>query len=104
AFDGSAVALIVDQERRRHLVPVPRLVRGVLEVALDLSGGDVDRDGRRDVEVISRPLIAHPRTAVPRYPVRDVRLRIVVAGDPHGGAAGPPLIAFRPCLAAGFAR
>ncbi len=95
-----AAALIVDEDRRRHFVPVPRLVGVVLEVALDLSGGDVDGHGGRDVEVVAGPLIAHPGAAVAGAPVGEVGGGIIVAGHPHRRAAGLPLIALRPRLAA----
>ena len=54
SLDRASVAPVVDEDRRRHFVPVPRLVRVVLEVALDLPGRHVDRDRRRDVEVVAR--------------------------------------------------
>ena len=44
AFDGAAVTLIINEDRRRDLVPIPRVVRMVLKVAFDRAGGDVDRD------------------------------------------------------------
>ena len=100
SFDRAAVALIVHEDRRRHFIPVPRLVRVVLEVSFDLSGRDVDRDRRCDVEVVAGTLIAHPRSAVARSPIRDVRVGVVVAGHPYGRAAGLPLIALGPRLAA----
>ena len=103
AFDRPAVALVVHEDRRRHFVPVPRLVRVVLEVSPDLPGRHVDRDRRRDVEVVAGALIAHPRAAVAGAPVREVGFGIVVAGHPHGRAAGLPLIALGPRLAAGLA-
>ena len=103
SFDRPAVALIVDEDRRRHFIPVPRLVRVVLEVSLDLSGRDVDRNRRCDVEVVAGTLIAHPGTTVAGSPVREVGFGIVVAGHPYGRTAGLPLIALRPRLAAGFA-
>src|SRR6202011_5265735 len=105
AFDGAAVALVIHDNARRHFVPVPRLIRMVLVIALDLAGGHVDRERRRGVEVIALALIAHPRTAVARAPEREIRVRIVVGRDPYGGAAGLPLSPpLRPRLAAGLAR
>ena len=47
-----------------------------------LPGRDVERDRRRGVEVVAGPLVAHPRAAVAGAPVREVGLRIVVAGHP----------------------
>src|SRR5438067_1146383 len=104
AADRPAVAREIDQQRRRDLVEVPRLVRRVLEVALDRPGGRVDRDRRRRVEVVALALGRHPRIAVADAPVQQVGRRIVVAGDPRRAAAGLPLIARRPRVAAGFAR
>src|SRR6185436_14496046 len=64
SLDRPAVAPEVDENRRRHFVPVPRFIRVVLEVALDGAGGDVERHGGRDVEIVAGALIAHPRAAV----------------------------------------
>ncbi len=75
----------------------------VLEVTFDLAGGDVERDGGSGVEIVAGTLVAHPRAAVADAPVRQIGLGIVVPGDPHRAAAGLPLIALRPGLAAGFA-
>ena len=76
----------------------------ILEVALDRARGDVERDRRRRVEVVAGALVAHPRAAVAGAPEREVGLGIVGAGDPHRTAAGLPLVALRPRLAARFAR
>ena len=102
SLDGAAVALEVDEDRRRHLVPVPRFVRRVLEVPLDLARGHVHGDRGRRVEVVARALIAHPRPAVAGAPIGDVRLRVVVARHPDRRAARLPLVALRPRLAARF--
>ena len=102
-LDGAPVALEIDQDRRRNFVPIPGIVRMVLEVSLDLAGGDIERDGRRGVEIVAGPLVAHPRTAVADAPVREVRVRIVISRDPDGAAAGLPLVALGPGFAAGFA-
>ena len=75
----------------------------ILVIPLDRAGRDVERDHRRDIEVVARTLIADRRPAVARAPVGEVRLGIVVAGHPHGRAAGLPVIAFRPRLAARLA-
>ena len=74
-------------------------------VALDRAGRDVESDGRRGVEIVAGPLVAHPRSAVAGSEVGEVGFRIVVAGDPDRSAAGLPLLAAgRPGVAAGFAR
>src|SRR5215831_16349569 len=45
AFDRSAPARVVDENRRRHLVPVPRIVRMILKMPHYLARGDIERDG-----------------------------------------------------------
>src|SRR5204863_6935081 len=55
SLDRLAVALEVDEDRRRHFVPVPRVVRVVLVVALDPAARDVDGDRRARIKVIARP-------------------------------------------------
>src|SRR5262245_22010554 len=44
ALHGSAVALIVENDRWRDLVPVPRIVGMILEMPLDCAGIDVERN------------------------------------------------------------
>src|SRR5262249_37060093 len=58
---------------------------------------------RRREEVVARPLIAHPRSAVAGTPEGEVRVGIVGAGHPDRSAAGLPLVALGPRLAAGLA-
>ena len=70
SLDRAAAALEVDQNRRRHLVPVPRFIRVVLHVALDLTRRDIDGHRRGDVQVVAGPSIADPRTTVAGAPVR----------------------------------
>src|SRR4030095_12941892 len=43
--DRAVVALVVDENRRRNFIPVPRFVRVVLEVPLDLSRRAMCRNG-----------------------------------------------------------
>src|SRR5207244_2642342 len=64
SFDRAAVARVVDENRRRHFVPIPRIVRVVLKVTFDLSRRDIDRHRRRRVEIVAGTLIAHPGSAV----------------------------------------
>src|SRR5204863_3546849 len=85
------------------LVPIPGVVRVILEMPLDCPRGDVDRDGRGSIEIIARTLIAHPGAPVPDSPKSEVSLGIVVAGYPDRAATGLPLVAFGPGLAAGLA-
>src|SRR6516164_3963937 len=103
SLDRPAAAREVNEDRRRDFVPVPRFVRVVLKVALHLAGRGIERYGRRCEEVVAGPLIAHPGSAVAGPPERQVRLRIVRAGDPDRTAASPPLISGRPRFAAGLA-
>ncbi len=72
-------------------------------VALDLAGRGVEGDCRRREQIITRPLIAHPRPAIAGAPESEVGFRIVAAGDPHRAAAGLPLVAVGPGLAARLA-
>ena len=72
-------------------------------ISLDLAGRLVERHDRAGIEIVAGPLVAHPWAAIAGAPERQVGLRIEHAGDPHGTAAGLPLIALRPRLAAGLA-
>src|SRR6185295_5623576 len=103
-LDGPAVALVIDDDRRRYFVPVPGFVRVVLEVTSDAAGRDVEGHRGRRVQIVARALVAHPRAAVAGAPEREVRFGIVRASHPDRPTAGLPLIAFRPCLAARLAR
>src|SRR5262252_2297446 len=76
----------------------------ILVIALDLSRRDINRDRRSGIEVVARPLIANPRAAIAGSPICQIRVRIVVSGDPNGSAAGFPLIAFRPGIASRLSR
>ncbi len=78
-------------------------MRRELEVPLQLAAVGVQSDNRGRIEVVAGPLVAHPRAAVAGAPVGEVGFWIVVARHPHRRAAGLPLIALRPRLAAGFA-
>src|SRR3954466_15497845 len=71
----------------------------ILKVSLEFSGRNVEGNYRRCVEIVSGTLIAHPGAAVARSPIRDIRVGVVVSGDPDWTAAGFPLIARRPGLA-----
>src|SRR5215472_18008425 len=73
-------------------------------VALDPPGRGIERNCRGREKIVTWPLVSHPRAAIAGAPEGEVGLWIVVAGDPHGSAAGFPLVAFGPSLAARFAR
>src|SRR5260370_41009719 len=75
----------------------------VLMMALDRTGRRVKCNARGSIKIIPRPLIAHPWTSIAGAPEREPGCRIVHAGDPNGAAAGLPLIALWPRLAAGLA-
>src|SRR4029077_19907983 len=101
----AVVAPVVDQNRRRDFVPIPGIVWMILEVSLDLTGGHIDRDGRRGVEIVAGPLVSHPRASVARTPVSQVGFWIVVSSDPHRTTTCFPVVAaLRPRLAAGLSR
>src|SRR5690349_6122817 len=73
-------------------------------MSFDPARADVDRDCRRGEQIVAWALITHPGAAVAGSPEREVRRGIVVARDPHRAAAGLPLVARRPSVAARFAR
>src|SRR6516165_4290499 len=75
----------------------------ILVEALDLPGRDIEGNCRGCEIIIPRALVAHPRPAIAGAPERQVGCRIVGAGDPHRTAAGLPLVAFWPGLAARLA-
>jgi hypothetical protein len=98
----SALVLDVEQERGRHLVPVPRVVRLVLVVTDDLAAIHVDGDHRGRVQVVAGRVSPVHGSAVARPPVADVLLWVVHAGDPDRCAAPLPRVA-GPRLVAGLA-
>ena len=102
-FHRAATTLVVDEDWGRHLVPVPRVVGVVLEVAaiwpVVTSIAIVEAVYRLSPGRWSP--IHGPPLPVPQ--IRQARLRIVVARHPYRGAARLPLIAGRPRLAAGLA-
>src|SRR5207247_1877491 len=93
-FDHATVLRKVDQQRRRDLVPVPRVVPVVLVMAPDLAGVGVERDDGRRVEVVAGMHVAGPWPRVAGPPEREIELRIVVRGEPDRDAAGLPRVAF----------
>src|SRR5262245_4136137 len=81
-FDGFPVLREVEDHRGIGLVPVPRVVPVILEVALDLPAVGVQGNGGGGVQVVAGALITEPRRGIARAPVREVRGRIVGASDP----------------------
>src|ERR1700680_2517535 len=73
-------------------------------VAFDLAGGHIDRNGRGREKIIAGALVTHPRAAVAHPPEREVRLGVVIPGDPYGAAPGFPLISLRPRFATRLSR
>ena len=100
---GLAVANDVDDVVLGDRVEVPRLVRQVLVVPLQLSGIEVERDGRHRVEVVAPTHVGDPRSRVPRTEVEEVGGGIVRAGVPDGAPANLPRVG-GPGLAAGLTR
>ena len=100
---GLPVPVRIDEHRRLLRIPVPEVVRRVLEVPLEPSGRRLQREDRVGVEIVALPLAAVVvGTRIARRPVQRLELRIVGARQPRGAAAmfdvGP-----RPCLRARLA-
>ena len=99
---GALAALVIDQERRRGFVPVPRIVPVILMRRDELAGLHLEGDHRVRIQVVAVARISHPRPGVAGTPVGEAERRVVRAGDPDGHAAGFPGIA-RPRFIARFA-
>ncbi len=80
------VDLRIDQERSRDFIPVKRIMRCVLVIALDLAGVGVESERRVRV-VVAGPLVSDPGARIPRTPVGRVRGRIIDPGNPSRSAA-----------------
>src|SRR5262249_30201903 len=102
-LDRPVSALDVDQDRRRDLVPVPRVVPVILVVPAQLAGIDVQAHHRGRVEVVAGSLIANPLRRVASAPVCDVERGVVRAGDPRRHTARLPSVAL-PGLPSGLTR
>src|SRR6266404_1123931 len=81
-LDQLSVDLRVDQQRSRHFIPVPRIVRRVLVIALQCAGGEVERQRGVGVQIIARTIVSDPRRRISGAPVGDVRFGIKHTGDP----------------------
>ena len=87
-LDRVLATLHVDQEDLRVAVVVPDVVGGELEVPLPLPGIGIHGQQAVGVEVVARAQVAVPvGGGVARRPVEHVRLRVVGAARPGGGAA-----------------
>src|SRR6266851_7468029 len=81
-LDQLSVDLRVDQQWRRHLIPVPRVVRRVLVKALQCAGLEVERQRGVGIQIIARTIVSDPRRRISGAPVGDVRFGIKHTGDP----------------------
>src|SRR5438132_1433692 len=90
APDRPSVAPDVDQEWRRDLVPVPRIVPVVLVVSLDLAGIRVKGDDGARVEIVAGVHVARPGRRIAGLPVRQVEVGIVVSREPDRRSTGLP--------------
>ncbi len=104
ALRGGPVLLEIHQHRGIRLIPVPRIVLVVLEIALDLTGVAIERERGGRVQIVARPLITEPRRSVAGAPIDHVGVGIVVAGHPGGAAAGLPGVRLLPGVTARLAR
>ena len=92
----AAVALIVDQNRRRHLVPVPRFVRVILEMPLQGAGRDVEHPAAKmiiEVAAHNGGHLASPLGAVElAIALQDYRQAQILADAAHQSYIELPLI------------
>src|SRR5229473_577158 len=86
-LDRLSVDLGVDQQGGRHFVPVKRIVRRVLMIALQLAGLDVERQRRVRVQVVAGTIVSNPRRRISSAPVSDVQCGIEDPGDPDGATS-----------------
>src|SRR5439155_51531 len=105
ALHASPVAPVVDDQRRRDFVPIPGVVRMILEVSLDLPGAGVEGDDRGGEQIVAGTLIAEPWAAVAGAPESQIGLGVIGTRDPDRRAAPLMMVAARgPGLAAGLTR
>src|SRR2546427_1471210 len=90
APDRPSVAPDVDQEWRRDLVRVPRIVPVVLVVSLDLAGIRVKGDDGARVEIVAGVHVARPGRRIAGPPVRQVEVGIVESREPDRRSTGLP--------------
>ena len=98
----AAVARQVDQQGRRYLVPVPRVVPVILVMGLQRARLDVERDDGVRVKVVPGARVAGPRARIARAPIGESELGIEAARDPHRRATRAPRVA-GPGVVAGLA-
>ena len=106
--EHEALVAAVHEHPLEHLVEIERLAGNVLEVPVEFTGIDIDRDGRVRVEplVEDRHMAArgHPGFGLCRAPVGAVELRIVAPRDPGVAALAEDVVQVGPGIAAGLAR
>src|SRR5262249_21721787 len=84
----------IDQNRNLAGVPVVHVVRGELEVPLDLACGRVEGKETARVKIVARPHVPVPLGArFPGSPVEEVHPGVVGAGPPRRAGAGLPAVA-----------
>src|ERR1700734_175676 len=83
SWEGASVALEVHQDRRRDFIPIPGVVRIVLKMSLDRAGGDIQSDGRGNIQVVTGARVTHPWATGADAPASEVGGGVGVAGDPH---------------------
>ena len=85
---GLPVPVRIDEHGRLLRIPVPEVVRRVLEVPLEPSSRGIQREDRVGVEIVAVPLAAVVvGTRIARRPVERLERRIVGARQPRGAAA-----------------
>src|SRR4029077_4761663 len=75
-------------------IPVKRIMRRVLVIALDLAGVGIESERRVGVEVVAGPVVGDPAAGIPPTPVGRVRGRIIAPGNPGRSAASFVGLAF----------
>ena len=77
-FGRLAVPVHIDQHGNLNRVVVVGVVRGELEVPLQLAGVRVESNDRIRVEIVARTLVGIPvRSRVPHAPVHQIELGVV---------------------------
>src|SRR5699024_6187364 len=102
--ERGSIPFYVNEHRCRYFIPVPGVVRLILEMGNKFAGLDIDNNGRGCVQVISwassRP---KPGTTVTGTPVAQSGITVIRTCDPNGCAASLPRVP-GPCIVAFFSR
>src|SRR2546422_546336 len=59
-FHRPVLTPVIDEDRGRDLIPIPRIVRVILVIALDPPGRHIDSDRGRRVEVVAGASVSYP--------------------------------------------